>query len=316
MEERTLLQDSPTGRLLVGVFVLVAAVGFTWLLVVQQAGPDTYQIVAEFDSLGNINTSTKVVLRGFDIGQVEEIDFRPVPPAGDAHFLVVLGIEKQYPVPDGAVAEIRGSGLVGEASVHLDVSEARAGVLEPGSHIVGRSDQGMKTLMEKARQAASRLGAAGASISEADLGGKFGSISDDVSRLAEDMARVSASADSLLGAGRQVVTGLEPRLVGALERLDQTMAHLARTAARSDTLVAATSEDVRGAIRALRQVTERLDKVLGRIDSVALHKEGQLDSTLTNLHAASAALRQLGEHPWRLVTGQDRAAPEEPEEVP
>lgn len=306
MEERVLLQDSPTGRLLVGIFVLLAAGGFGWLLMVQQAGPDTYRLVAEFDTLGNVNESTKVKLRGFDIGQVEEVLFRPVPPAGEAHFLVRLAIEEHYPVPVGVVAEIRGSGLVGEASVHLDVSGAGEGVLEAGTHIPGRSDTGMKTLMERAGQAASRLGAAGASISTADLGGKFGSISADVSRIADDMARVSASADSLLLAGRQVVSGVEPGLLSALEHLNQSMARLELTMARTDTLVAATSADVSGSVRALRLVAERLDQVLQRVDTLTLSKQAQLDSTLSNLHAASRSLREVSEHPWRLITGQDK----------
>lgn len=314
MEERALLQDSPTGRLLVGIFVLVAVVGFGWLLVAQQAGPDTYPLIAEFDVLGNIDESTKVKLRGFDIGQVEEIVFRPVPPAGEAHFLVHLGIGEQYPVPAGVVAEIRGSGLVGEASVHLDVTEAGGGVLAPGSRIPGRSDQGMKTLMEKARDAATKLGGAGQSIRDADLGAKFARIGDDVSRIADDLGRVSASADSLLMTSRRVVAGVEPGLRRAMERLDESMARLSLTVARTDTLVAATSQDVQGSVRALRQVVERLDRVLQRIDSLALHKEGQLDSTLSNLHAASQAVRQISEHPWRLVTGQDK--PPAHEEVP
>ena len=63
--------------MLVGIFVLVAVLGFAWLLVSQGQGPAKYNIVAEFDVMGNIDEATKVKLRGFTIGQVVSIDYRP-----------------------------------------------------------------------------------------------------------------------------------------------------------------------------------------------------------------------------------------------
>jgi ABC-type transporter Mla subunit MlaD len=304
--KRKLLHESGRGHILVGLFVLAAIIGFTWLLVTQRRGPERYVIVAEFDTLGNINESTKVKLRGFTIGQVRGVEFRPVVDEGEAHFLVQLGIEKKYPVPVGTVAEIRGSGLVGEAYVHLNVSEEARGSLTSGSRIVGRADPGMASLMTKIKDAAQKLGSAGQSLSQADLGGKLGGLGADVSRMADDLGRVSHSADSLLLMSRDIMTDMEPGILRTLGGLDASMTRLSTTLGRADTLVASTSEDVRSSVRSLRLMVERLERVLERVDTLVQQKELEIDETITNLNAASVAVREISEHPWKLVTGQGK----------
>ena len=312
--KRKLLHEFGRGHILVGLFVLAAIIGFTWLLVSQRTGPDRYDLIAEFDTLGNINEATKVKLRGFTIGQVKAVEFRPVAEEGEAHFLVQLGIEKKYPVPRGTVAEIRGSGLVGEAYVHLDVSDAGRESLPAGSRIVGRSDAGVKPLMDKIKEAAMKLGDAGQSLTKADLGGKLGGLGTNVSRIADDLGRVSQSADSLLLVSRRMMTGMEPGILRTLEGLDASMSRLSSTLGRTDTLVAATSEDVRSSVRALRLMVERLERVLERVDTLVQAEEAEIDETLTNLNAASAAVREISEHPWKLVTGQGKKGEASPQE--
>ena len=234
-------QDSPTVQIGVGLFVSVAVIGFIWLLIGLRMGPDRYPLVAEFDTLGGITEATKVKLRGFVVGQVSSIEFRPMPAEGEVHFLVTLGIETAYPVPTGAFAEIRGSGLVGEAYVHLDVTEGDGAPLPAGAHIHGQSDETMKTLMTKIREAAQKLGGAGKALRDAELGDRFGDLTTTAAQIAADLGTVLRSADSLLVAGRHVIVGLEPGLMNSLESLDRTMARLEMTMARIDTLVAATS---------------------------------------------------------------------------
>ena len=301
---KVMLNESKAGHIMVGLFVVVAAVAFGWLLLSQQQGPDHYSIVAEFDTMGSINEATKVKLRGFTIGQVKGVDFRPRPPSGEAYFLVELGIDKRYEVPEGTIAEIRGSGLVGEAFVHLDVTEAGVLPLAKNSRIKGRSDPGMKDLMAKIKEAAQKLGGAGSSLANADLGTRLGNISQNVSRIADDLGRVTRSADSLLVVSRHMMNGMEPGLQRTVDGMDRSVAHLAMTLSRTDTLIAGTSEDVRSSVRALRLMVERMEKVLERVDTLVQYKEQEIDETLTNLHQASSAVREITQHPWKLITGQ------------
>ena len=303
-ESKVMLNESKTGHIMVGLFVVIAAVAFGWLLFSQQQGPDDYSIIAEFDTMGSINEATKVKLRGFTIGQVKDVDFRPRPPDGEAYFLVELGIDKRYEVPQGTIAEIRGSGLVGEAFVHLDVTEAGVLPLPEAGRIKGRSDPGMKDLMTKIKDAAQKLGGAGSSLANADLGNRLGSIGKNVSRIADDLGRVTRSADSLLVVSRHMLHGMEPGLQRTVDGMDRSLAHLAMTLSRTDTLIAGTSEDVSSSVRALRLMVERMERVLQRVDTLVQYKEQEIDETLTNLHAASSAVREITQHPWKLITGQ------------
>ncbi len=296
--------ESPTVQIGVGLFVSVAVASFVWLLISLRLGPDRYPLVAEFDTLGGISEATKVKLRGFTVGQVESIVFRPMPAAGEAHFLVTLGIDKAYPVPAGVFAEIRGSGLVGEAFIHLDVTTVDGPPLVAGAHIKGQSDETMKTLMSKIREAAEKLAGAGTAIRDAELGDRLSDLTASIGQVAADLGTVSRSADSLLLAGRHTVEKLEPGMMRSVEDLDRTMARLAVTMARADTLVAATSQDVQGSVQAMRQLVERIDALLIRVDSIVSGKQVQLDETVDNVHAASAAVREISENPWKLIVGR------------
>ena len=140
------------------------------------------------------------------------------------------------------------------------------------------------------------------------MGGKLGRLTLDVSHIADDIGRVSASADSLLTASHEMMESMAPRIERALDGLDRNMQKLSQTLSRTDTLVAATSEDVQRSLHALRLVVERIESVLVRVDSLVQAKQGEIDETLTNLHAASAAVRELTEHPWKLMTGQGNGA--------
>ena len=141
-----------------------------------------------------------------------------------------------------------------------------------------------------------------------NLGEKIGSLTHNVSRIADDLGPVTRSADSLLIVSRQMIQSMRPGMSQTVDGLRLSMDRLALTLARTDTLVAATSEDVRRSLYALRLMVERMERVLGRVDTLVQAKEQQIDETLSNLHAASAAVREVSQHPWKLFTGQGEPA--------
>ena len=205
MNKRKLLHERASGQALVGVFVILAGLIFAWLLLGRGGEVSRYRITAGFNALNNVNEATKVKLRGFTIGQVEKISFRSQPSPGEPYFLLQLAIDDQYAIPRGTAAEIRSSGLVGDAFIHLDVSEATDGHLQPDDHIEGRDAPGMKQLISSITEMAHKLGGAGESIRRADLGYKLGRLGDSIHRIAENLDEVAGNADSLLITSRDVV---------------------------------------------------------------------------------------------------------------
>jgi ABC-type transporter Mla subunit MlaD len=268
---------------------------------------ERYRVIAEFNTINNLSEATQVKLRGFTVGQVEEVEFRPRPEVGEAYFLVVLGIEKAYPIPTGSIAEIRSSGLVGDTFIHLDVTQAEGPPLTPGSRIVGRDALGMKELVASVTEMAHKLGGAGESLRRADLGYKLGRLGDSAHQVSRNLGQVAHSADSLLIASRILLEAMGPGFEKVLASLQVGADQLNRTLQHTDTLVAGSREDVQNSLKALRQAVERLDRVLLRVDEMVLDKEAELDSTLSNLHAASKAVKEISEHPWKLITGQGKS---------
>jgi phospholipid/cholesterol/gamma-HCH transport system substrate-binding protein len=314
MSEGKLLNERWSGHALVGLFVLAAFFFFGWLLLSQQDRVDRYHIVAEFNTIKNLSEATQVKLRGFTIGQVQQVAFDPQPAAGEAYFRVVLGIEKTYPVPAGTIAEIRSSGLVGDTFIHLDVTQADGAALPAGARIKGRDALGMKELVASITEMAHKLGGAGESIRRADLGYKLGRLGDSGHQVARSLGQVSQSADSLLIASRTLLEAMGPGFEGVLASLQLSADQLNKTMQHTDTLVVGSQEDVRNSLKSLRQAVARLDQVLQRVDQMVLYKEAELDSTLTNLHAASKAVRAISEHPWKLLTGQGQPKSEDGDE--
>lgn len=310
MREGKLLHERASGHALVGLFVLLAIFFFAWLLFSQQDQVARYRIVAEFNTINNLSEATQVKLRGFTIGQVENVAFDPQPATGEPYFQVELGIEKRYPVPIGTIAEIRGSGLVGETFIHLDVSKADGAMLLAGSRIKGRDALGMKELLASITEMAHKLGGAGESLRRADLGYKLGRLGDSGHEVASSLSLVAHSADSLLHSSRILLETMGPGFEGVLAGLQASAEQLNRTMQHADTLVVGSQEDVQHSLKSLRQVVERLDMVLQRVDQMVLYKETELDSTLSNLHAASKAVREISEHPWKLITGQNKPVTE------
>lgn len=290
-----------------GVFVLAALFFFAWLLLFQQDDVERYEIVAEFNTINNLSEATQVKLRGFTIGQVLDVAFDPQPAPGAAYFRVVMGIIKKYPVPVGAIPEIRSSGLVGDTFIHLDVSQATDSVLPTGARIKGRDALGMKELVASLTEMAHKLGGAGESIRRADLGYKLGRLGDSGHLIVSSLDQVAQSADSLLVATRALVEMMGPGVEGVLAGLQASADQLNITMQHADTLVVGSQQDVRQSLQSLRRAVARLDKVLQRVDRMVSYKEAELDSTLTNLHAASKAVREISEHPWKLIIGQGRS---------
>ena len=310
MREGKLLYEKTSGHALVGLFVLLAIFLFIWLLFLQQDQVVRYRIVAEFNTINNLSEATQVKLRGFTIGQVDNISFEPQPTEGNAYFEVELGIEKRYPIPAGTIAEIRSSGLVGDTHIHLDVSQAEGGNLQPGARIKGRDALGMKELVASITEMAHKLGGAGESLRRADLGYKLGRLGDSGHQVANSLSQVAHSADSLLLSSRSLLETMGPGFEGVLASLQVSADQLNRTMQHTDTLVLGSQNDVRESLKSLRQAVDRLDRVLQRVDQMVQYKETELDSTLSNLHAASKAVKEISEHPWKLITGQNKAEPD------
>jgi phospholipid/cholesterol/gamma-HCH transport system substrate-binding protein len=107
----------------VGIIGIVSLVVLIWginYLKGRNILSSTYKLYAFYPETGGLESSAPVMLNGFKIGYVDEIMLRTAetPP-----IRVTLNIEREYPVPDGSIAELYGADLMGTKEVRIIMSE-------------------------------------------------------------------------------------------------------------------------------------------------------------------------------------------------
>jgi len=82
----------------------------------------TYTIHALYQDAGGVAEAAPVMMNGVKIGYVDKIRFRPgvKPPV-----TILLHIEKDYPLPEGSVAELYSSDLLGTKAVRIRSSGSK-----------------------------------------------------------------------------------------------------------------------------------------------------------------------------------------------
>ena len=113
------MQASPVRDLLVGLFVLsgLAAIGYLSFQVggVSYKGPGGFQLLADFDEIGGLNTRAPVTISGVKVGQVERIEL-----AKDLRARVILDIDPTLELPIDTTARIVTEGVLGSKFIALE----------------------------------------------------------------------------------------------------------------------------------------------------------------------------------------------------
>lgn len=105
-------------EVLVGVFVTVALiVGILGTLWLSRSGllSDTYPLYTRFRWGANLKQGQEVWLAGFAVGTVDRVELRP-----DGWLDVWMAVEEKYPVPEGAIAQLKTASFFGDMAINLE----------------------------------------------------------------------------------------------------------------------------------------------------------------------------------------------------
>jgi phospholipid/cholesterol/gamma-HCH transport system substrate-binding protein len=250
------------------LFVLVVF----WL---SRRGPlftPTYLLKVEFDSVAGLDRQSKVLMRGFPVGQVHGISLVP------GGIVVTIDLEKKYRVPAGSSAAIENISLLGERAIDITPSEA-AEELPPGALLRGVNRDFMAELKAALKDLApargefdwNRLGRT------LDLVEKtFGTLERELSRM--DLGRVSAELKDAVQAAREIRDDirqsserfgeLSEQGRSALARFEQALDSAERTQAAFDRYLSrVTAESERAAnLMNDREFAATFKSVLSQLD--------------------------------------------------
>ena len=130
-------------NVIVGIFVTLAAVAFTFMLFNMGGGKgflsSNYKLYARFKEVKGLHKGSEIALSGLRIGTVDEIN---VAADDTRELIVTLSIEKKMyrQIRQDSSAIIRTQGVLGDKYIELSIGTPSSDELKPGSFISAREE--------------------------------------------------------------------------------------------------------------------------------------------------------------------------------
>jgi phospholipid/cholesterol/gamma-HCH transport system substrate-binding protein len=129
----------------IGIFVFVIVTVFVWgysFLKGHRIFQPKLYYYAVYEKVGGLIPSAKVTLKGFKVGQVEEVYF---DTTDFKHLIVQIYMTEDIKIPKGSVAKIISADLMGTKEIQLDFSSS-SNLHQPGDTLVAEVE---KELMDE-----------------------------------------------------------------------------------------------------------------------------------------------------------------------
>jgi phospholipid/cholesterol/gamma-HCH transport system substrate-binding protein len=122
-----------------GAFFVVALVllGAFTIVIDRDSGffAETYDRHVVFDDIGSIQAGDRVLLRGMEVGKVEEIDLAPDANQVQLHLILTRKIRLR----EDYIVEIRSSSVLGGTYIYMQAGTPDAAPIPPDKVLIGRS---------------------------------------------------------------------------------------------------------------------------------------------------------------------------------
>ena len=115
----------------------------------------SYLIKARFENVDGVNLNSPVMFNGFEVGIVDDIQVKD--DDGDIQMEVVLRVNQDAKLREGARAYIKNLGFMGEKYVGLTSGDKGGPYLRPGAVITGQEPPDFGNLVLEGQEIAKRL---------------------------------------------------------------------------------------------------------------------------------------------------------------
>ena len=209
---------------------------------------------ATFDSIDGLNIASPVMVNGYQVGQVRDIEYN----YATNKITVELNFDKEFKVPEGSVVN-SASELLGGAKLELALGNSR-NYMKVGDNIPTRIVSG---LMDK--------------------------VGDD---MMPQVAAMLPKLDSILGNINNVLSN--PALNRSVSRLDNISVQLDAASRQLTTLMTSLNNSVPGMVGNVNGVASELKSTVGNLsDFSSSLKKLPLSETVNNLNQTINNLKQL-----------------------
>ncbi len=296
MNLRTRTADALIGLLVIGALVvLIVAV-----VVTQGWTERRVTIYMLSPSVQDLKEDTPVLLQGLLIGEVAAIS----PKAdsllmGAPEFLVALRVRERYQngvpirLPLGTAGKIASSGLIGAASISLEIPKNDVGAaLQPGDTIRGELALGWTDVLKEVADT---------------LKTQVSDILKDTRKLMASLDRTANTAETQLALTAPEVRQTLASARQVLDRLEPMIAQTGRTITTADTTLAMMRDSLSLLLGDTRRLLGHADSLTSSLNRTNADITPDLRQTMRNVYVLSAKLDwfmdQVTRRPHRLLTG-------------
>lgn len=278
----------------VGLFVLIGVVAFLILLFTfTDVGTfrGRYYVTTVVEDAGGVRRGDPVQMRGVNIGRV--VGFQMVPDGVQ----IRLELYNEYGIPEGSVAHLKSSGILGGMTVDILPGRSTERV-EDGAQLPGTSSSGLMSAAESLGiEADTVLQRINSLLSPQTIGG--------VGRSVEELQALLGELSAMTTHQRQELAALSSSLRRSAAGIEGATAgpELARSVARIDSLTARlneTSTSLDAAGRSLETVLARIERGEGTLGLLSADEQlyTNLNSVAENLNAL---VLDIQENPRRYI---------------
>jgi phospholipid/cholesterol/gamma-HCH transport system substrate-binding protein len=300
------MKEANRNYIAVGAFVLSMLVAVVlWFAALSGLAVSTDRYYILWDNVMGLKPGTQILFEGYQIGLIEKIERSPEADSGGPNYRVEIEVDKDWPIPESAVAETTAPSFLAALVVNINAGDSDA-ILEPGS-VIRSKEQG------------DLLSAAGDAMSK---------ISEVLDFMKPRIEEITNSVSTVLSDenAKQIQSMLETMN----ERVgDLLSAENAEQVGIILTNLSNVSQDMSDLTNGLQVTKIQVDDILGTIEGLIDSSSGEIGHSLVDLHASLEAVsrhidaiarnledttrnanefsEQIREDPSVLVRGRDAA---------
>ncbi len=184
-----------------GIFTVLglAVLGFSLYFLGGFSITRSYEVNVEFTDVSGLPVKAAVKLAGVEVGKVKAIKIK------DQKVVVVMAINEGIPLYKGAAFSVVMTGIIGTKYIKIVQGNESAGILAPGSYVMGVDEKPMDEQIADTMKSVRQL------VDSINNQGQFGSQLNDAMR---DVRQLSANVN-------QLVMTLRPYLTASIQNLEQ-----------------------------------------------------------------------------------------------
>ncbi len=247
----------------VGAFVLVMlTVLIAWITTLSGLTGSTDRYYILWDNVMGLKPGIQILFEGYQIGIIKEIGRSDEADDGAKNYRVDIEVERDWPIPDSAVAETTAPSFLAALVVNIEAGESNTR-LAPGSEI-------------QSKEPGDLLSAAGDAIA---------SITETLEFVKPKVESITDSVSSILS--DENARQIENLLQTVNDRVEDLLS--AENAQRVDTILtnlSNVSQDVASLTGGLRVTKEQVDELLEKIDVLIDTHSDDIGHSLVDLHAS------------------------------